>query len=78
MIEENFRIYGELRATFPIELAETAVINFSPKHGIVLDPFMGCGTTALASIKNDRNFIGIELSKEYCEITKKRIQNKDF
>jgi site-specific DNA-methyltransferase (adenine-specific) len=39
----------------------------------ILDPFMGSGTTGVACVKLDRNFIGMEISPEYYEISKKRI-----
>lgn len=48
--------------------------GFSP--GIVLDPFMGAGTTALVSRKLNRNFIGFELNPEYIKIAEKRLQNE--
>jgi DNA modification methylase len=44
------------------------------KGEIVLDPFMGSGTTGIACIRTGRKFIGIEISPEYFEIAKKRIQ----
>jgi DNA modification methylase len=44
------------------------------KSGIVLDPFIGSGTTALVALKNGRDFIGIELNKEYIKIAEKRIK----
>ena len=42
------------------------------KDDIILDPFMGSGTTGIAAVKNGRKFIGIELDKEYFNITTKR------
>jgi hypothetical protein len=45
----------------------------TPTGGIVLDPFAGSGTTCIAAKKTDRNFIGIELSEEYCKIADARI-----
>lgn len=57
----------------PIELMEILIGNSSKENDIVLDPFMGIGSTGIASIKLNRNFIGIELDKEYFEIAKKRI-----
>jgi len=45
---------------------------------IVLDPFMGSGTTALAAKRLGRNYIGIELSPDYCEQAKERIKNDKF
>ena len=51
------------------------IINASTKEGdTVLDPFMGSGTTAIACIREKRNFIGFELNKEYYDKACKRIQ----
>lgn len=41
---------------------------------IVLDPFMGSGTTACVALKNGRNFVGVELNPDYIEMAKKRIE----
>ncbi|EMN6591983.1 site-specific DNA-methyltransferase, partial [Escherichia coli] len=58
-------------APFPIELIERVIS--STNANIILDPFMGSGTTALAAKKLDRNYIGIEISQEYCDYAQKRI-----
>ena len=51
------------------------IVNASTKEGdTVLDPFMGSGTTAIACIREKRNFIGFELNKEYYDKACKRIQ----
>ena len=51
------------------------IVNASTKEGdTVLDPFMGSGTTAIACIREKRNFIGFELNKEYSDKACKRIQ----
>ena len=47
----------------------------TPKNGIVLDPFMGSGTTGVACKKLNRRFMGIEMDKNYMEIATKRIEN---
>lgn len=60
-------------ATFPEALAHDHIISWSNPGDIVLDPFMGSGTTAAACIKTGRNFIGFELSAEYCSIAQQRI-----
>ena len=60
-------------ATFPDTLIEPCVLAGCPKGGIVLDPFLGSGTTAFVSKRNGRNYIGIELNPEYIEIAKRRI-----
>ncbi|MGE0793667.1 MAG: DNA methyltransferase, partial [Candidatus Woesearchaeota archaeon] len=43
------------------------------KSGIVLDPFMGSGTTGVVALKQNKKFIGIELNKDYIELAKKRL-----
>lgn len=58
---------------YPIELVERCVLALTDKNDWVLDPFAGVGSTALASIKNGRNVIGIERVKKYKEIAVKRI-----
>ena len=58
----------------PIELMEHLVKLFSKKESTVVDPFLGSGTTALACKNADRKCIGIELNKEYYEISKKRCE----
>lgn len=63
-------------ATFPDKLPFDFIQCFCPEKGIVLDPFIGSGTTALAAIQLDRNFIGIDISPEYCELTKKRLREE--
>jgi DNA modification methylase len=60
-------------ATFPDRLPYDCIICFCPEGGIVLDPFMGAGTTAVAAIKLHRNFIGFEISKKYCQIARERV-----
>ena len=47
----------------------------TPNNGVVLDPFMGSGTTGIACKLEGFNFIGIEIDKEYYEIAKARIEN---
>ena len=60
-------------APFPEKLANDHIISWSNEYDLVYDPFMGSGTTAKMAIKNNRNYIGSEISKEYCEIAEKRI-----
>ena len=61
-------------AVFPQLLVETPIKFGCPKGGIVLDPFMGSGTTAVAAKKLGRNYIGIELNPEYIKIAEARIK----
>ena len=58
----------------PVELMEVLVNNSSQENELVLDPFMGVGSTGLACIKNNRNFIGIEIDEKYFDIAKNRIE----
>lgn len=60
-------------APFPIELPKRCIKLFSFVNDLVLDPFMGSGSTIIASILNNRKCIGIEVDDKYCEIAKKRI-----
>ena len=61
-------------AVFPYELADRHVRSWTNEQDLVLDPFMGSGTTAIACIKEHRHFIGFELSKEYFDKAVKRIK----
>jgi len=61
-------------ATFPEQLAKDHIISWSNEGDLVYDPFMGSGTTAKMSILNNRNYIGSEISEEYCDIIKQRIE----
>lgn len=60
-------------AMFPEKLAEDQILSWSNPHDIVLDPFMGAGTTGKACKNLSRKFIGIELDDSYFEIAKKRV-----
>ena len=60
-------------AVFPEKLVSTILENFSNEGDIVYDPFMGSGTTAVVSQKLNRKWLGSELSSNYCELIKKRI-----
>ena len=63
-------------ATYPQDLINPLILAGCPKGGIVCDPFIGSGTTAVVAKKLGRNFIGIELSKNYCELARKRIDTE--
>jgi len=60
-------------ATFPEDLIKPMVLAGCPKNGLVLDPFMGAGTTGVVAKKLDRNYVGVELNPEYIKIAEKRI-----
>lgn len=62
---------NEHPAPFPVALIDRIISSTTAQ--VVLDPFMGSGTTAIAAIKNNRNYIGIEISQEYCDLAEQRI-----
>lgn len=57
----------------PIQLFKWCIDKFSKENDIILDPFIGSGTTAIACLKTNRNFIGMELEPKYVDIANKRI-----
>tara|TARA_R100000654_G_scaffold13050_4_gene28424 strand:- start:848 stop:1546 length:699 start_codon:yes stop_codon:yes gene_type:complete len=60
-------------AVFPLILPKLCLEHFTKENDLILDPFMGSGTTGLACIKMNRNFIGFEINKDYVDIANKRI-----
>lgn len=61
-------------APFPEELPYRLIQLFSFKGDIILDPFMGSGTTAVSAIKTERLFVGYDISQEYIDLAKKRLK----
>ena len=64
-------------AVFPEELVEIPVRAGCPKGGVVLDPFMGSGTTAVAARRLGRKFLGFEVNPEYVKLARKRLRQMD-
>jgi len=62
-------------AVYPKELPGWFIKLFSKRGGVILDPFIGSGTTAIAAVELDRHYSGIELNKSYYQIAKKNVQN---
>ncbi len=60
-------------APFPEELPNRLIKLYSFKQDVVLDPFVGSGTTSLAAIKNGRNYVGYDTNKKYVELADKRV-----
>lgn len=60
-------------ASFPYSLAEDHVLSWSNEGDVVFDPMVGSGTTAIAAKKNNRNYIGIDINKEYIDLTNSRL-----
>jgi len=61
-------------APFPEELPNRLIQLYSFKGDIILDPFIGSGTTAISSIKSERNFVGYDISKEYVTLAENRLK----
>lgn len=59
----------------PVSIIERFVMLSSKEDGLILDPFMGSGSTGEAALINNRNFIGMELDEKYFNIAKERIEN---
>lgn len=70
--ERDMKKFGH-PAMFPEKLVERVLKLFSYKNDIILDPFNGLGTTTLVSKKFNRNYIGIDISEEYCKKAKVRL-----
>ena len=62
----------------PVELMQFYIENSSNVDDIVLDPFMGCGSTGVACVNCDRNFIGIEIDDQYYQIAEERLKGLTY
>jgi DNA modification methylase len=60
-------------ATFPLELVTTCVLAGCPENGVVLDPFFGAGTTCVAAVRSNRQYIGFEINHAFCELARVRL-----
>lgn len=70
----SVRANDDHEAKFPLELPKRVIRLFTDPNEIVLDCFMGSGTTAIAAIQENRQYIGIELEKKYVELAKSKIK----
>ena len=73
---DGTRLKHQHPATYPDKLPYDFIQCFCPPEGIVLDIFMGSGTTALASISLNRKFLGFDISREYVDLARKRIKEE--
>ncbi len=64
-------------ATFPDKIPYDFIQCFCPLSGIVLDPFVGCGSTIVMAKRLNRHFVGIDISEEYCDLAKKRLEQEE-
>jgi len=65
---------SEHPAIFPEDLAKDHILSWSNEGDLVYDPFMGSGTVAKMCIKTNRNYVGSEISREYCELAERRLR----
>jgi len=63
-------------APFPIELPQKFINLYTYKNDLILDPFLGSGTTAVAAKLLERNFVGYEIEENYIEIAKNRLKKE--
>ncbi len=68
------QLYDKHPCTFPVRIPSVFIDALTEKGDIVFDPFVGSGTTAISAMSQKRNYIGIDISEEYCEIARMRIK----
>jgi site-specific DNA-methyltransferase (adenine-specific) len=61
-------------STFPLELSTDHIVTWSHPGDLVFDPMCGAGTTCVSALLNNRRFIGVDISEEYCQISRKRLE----
>jgi len=74
-IARGKKISKDHGAVFPEELVQKIIENFSDEGDLIYDPFMGTGTTGNVASLYKRNYIGSEISKDYCKVAEERIWN---
>src|SRR3990167_2375695 len=67
--------YGKHPTQKPLDLLKRIVLSSTNKGDVILDPFTGSSTTGLAAVMHDRKFVGIDMEKDYLELSKKRLLN---
>lgn len=67
------KIYGKHPTQKPVELLERIVLASTNPGDLILDPFMGSGTTGVAALKHGRRFVGIDMESQYVELAEKRL-----
>ncbi len=77
-IKRGKKIHKDHGAVFPVELVEKIILNFSNEGDLIIDPFMGTGTTGVACKMHNRNFTGFDKSKKYFDFASERIAATDF
>ena len=73
--KKNEKEFGKHPTQKPIQLLNLIIKASTDENDLILDPFNGSGTTGVACIKNNRNYIGIEYEKKYCDLSVKRFND---
>ncbi len=73
---EGNKLKRQHPATYPDQLAEDLILCFSNAGEVVLDPMCGSGTTCVMALKNERQFIGLEINEAYCKVAQMRLQQE--
>jgi len=75
IIPEDTQKRKEHYAVYPEDLCKIPILATCPKDGIILDPFSGSGTTSLVALKHNRKSIGLDISEEYIEFSRERLND---
>ena len=70
------KVHGKHPTQKPLKLLDRILLASSRESDIILDPFNGSGTTAIAAVRLNRKYLGIEISKEYLDLTVKRLEDE--
>ena len=73
--KQSERQFGKHPSQKPLEVLNNLILALTKENDIIVDPFIGSGTTAVSAIQNKRNFVGIDRSFEYLEISERRIES---
>ena len=65
-------------AVFPEDLVKTCLLAGCPEGGLVLDPFLGSGTTAVVARQLGRDYLGIDCVADYCDMARRRLEQKSL
>ena len=74
----NEKTFGKHPTQKPVDLLNRIIMASTNEGDVVLDPFLGSGTTAVSCALNNRKYIGIEKEKEYFELAKKRVEDAEI
>lgn len=76
IFRESLDVNGDYPFSVPVSIPEALILKTTNVSDVVFDPFMGSGTTAIAALKNKRQFIGVEISEDFYRIALDRIERE--